>query len=125
MLKRLGLKPMDLVLIIVLAGVCPAWWAYSLTGRGDSLQVMIYGSSGAVMAVPLDNDRDVAVSGPLGRSIVRIQSGKVSMLWSPCAEKTCIHMGRIGHPGEGIVCLPNRVSVSIGSGSGGTDSVTY
>jgi hypothetical protein len=65
---------------------------------------------------PLEADRDVAVPGPLGPTSVRIRRGRVFIQASPCSHKVCSMMGEIGKEGGIIVCIPNRVVVSIGSG---------
>ena len=43
-----------------------------------------------------------------------------------CPDGTCVRQGAIQTPGETIVCLPHRVTVTIvgnGEGTGGVDAV--
>ncbi|MBP8933174.1 MAG: NusG domain II-containing protein [Candidatus Atribacteria bacterium] len=60
------------------------------------------------------NDRTDSVlfiEGPLGNTEVKIHQGKVWVIDSPCADKVCIHMGKIPDNGGFIACLPNRVII--------------
>lgn len=57
------------------------------------------------------------VKGVLGVSIFEYVKGKgVRMIASPCPDKICIKQGFIKRLGESIVCLPNRVIISLEAG---------
>jgi len=62
---------------------------------------------------PLDTERDVAIPGPIGDTEVHIGDGHVHVTDSPCNSKICVAAGMISRPGEWIICLPNRVFISI------------
>ena len=108
----------DIVLVAVLSFV-------SLAGFG-SVKSMLRDGSHAVgevngrkaAEIPLDRDGSVAVKGPLGETHVVVKDGAVSVFSSPCPEGYCMHMGRIRHPGEILVCVPNRVFVTVWSSGG-------
>lgn len=53
------------------------------------------------------------IQGMLGYSLLEGGDNKVRMVESPCPDKICMGMGWISHPGESIVCIPNRVVVRI------------
>ncbi len=57
---------------------------------------------------------------------VRIKDGKVSVTEASCKNQVCVKHAAISAAGESIVCLPNRLVVSIeGSGEGGGyDTIT-
>lgn len=58
-------------------------------------------------------------------NVVTIKDGKVSVTGSSCKNRVCIRRGEISMPGETIVCLPNRLVVSIEADKGGGyDSIT-
>jgi hypothetical protein len=43
-----------------------------------------------------------------------------------CAHKTCMNMGRVSQAGQNLVCIPNRIAVTItGTSISGVDSITY
>lgn len=60
----------------------------------------------------LTEDKIVSVKGSLGDNVIEIKDGKVHMKDAPCNNKVCIHQGWIDR--GAIVCLPNKVVVSIG-----------
>lgn len=60
-----------------------------------------------------------------GYLYVEISEGKVRVIDSTCRDKLCIKEGWISHIGESIVCLPNRISITIVGGDTYVDSVSY
>lgn len=58
--------------------------------------------------VPLNEDRDVEIySGGVLKNIVRIKDCKAFMLYSSCPDKRCTKQNYF------IVCLPNKVTVTL------------
>jgi hypothetical protein len=74
--------------------------------------------------IPLSENREIEVEGPLGQSHIEIKDGKVRMLDSPCPLKICVKSGYIDDPNDIIVCLPNRVIVNI-TGEEKFDGITW
>lgn len=73
----------------------------------------------------LDEDRLVEISGPIGKTIVRLERGRARVESSPCPNKICTHMGPVGREGGLIVCVPNKVIVTVGKGTPeGVDAVS-
>lgn len=50
-----------------------------------------------------------------GDNTLEIKDGKVNMIYSNCKEQICVKHHKISVSGENIICLPNRVVVSIES----------
>lgn len=57
--------------------------------------------------------RTITVTGPVGKSIIEFQDSRVHMLWSDCPDKICMKMGWIAEAGQVVVCMPNKVVISI------------
>lgn len=125
MIKKLGMKPFDLILIfsILIGALC--LWVYDFTGTEAPSSVRIYSEKGLFKEVPLHEETRITVQGSLGESIVEVRSGEVFMAYSPCANKLCIHTGKVSHSGECIVCLPNKVSVVITPRNTEMDALSY
>lgn len=66
----------------------------------------------------LDSDTDESI-GSTGVRLV-ISDGKAYIAESDCSDKTCIHSGALTESAgqKVIVCLPNRVSVSLADADG-------
>lgn len=45
-----------------------------------------------------------------------IEDGKADMIWADCPDKLCVNQKAISREGESIICLPNKVVVSIVGG---------
>ena len=48
-----------------------------------------------------------------GTNILRIEDGKVYMLYAECPDNTCVKKGKIYLVGDDVTCLPNRVRAEI------------
>ncbi len=51
-----------------------------------------------------------------GHMVIFISSEKVYVKESDCPDKICMRQGDLTSPGDGAVCLPNRVIIEIVSG---------
>jgi hypothetical protein len=109
---RTGLKALDVAAIAAALAVVALVSVRAYAGRTGAPAVYLRGRN-AEWILPLDAPRTVAVPGPLGDTVVRIEKGAVSVLSSPCNEKLCIRAGWIARPGQWIACLPNRVFIEI------------
>ncbi|MCL4417561.1 MAG: NusG domain II-containing protein, partial [Actinobacteria bacterium] len=68
-------------------------------------------------------DQDITVKGALGETVIIVRDSRVRVTESPCPDKWCSESGWIDKGGESIICLPNKVVVSIKSGSGSKEKV--
>ena len=72
---------------------------------------------------PLDVNKEYSLNG--GTNILTIKDGAAYMTYSECPDHTCERVGKIKFVGETIVCLPNKVSVTIiGNSDDGVDLVS-
>ncbi|MFP3154968.1 NusG domain II-containing protein [Lachnospiraceae bacterium ZAX-1] len=46
-------------------------------------------------------------------NILEIENGVAFMQWANCPDKLCMHQKEINAAGESIICLPNKVIVSV------------
>ena len=75
-----------------------------------------------MLELPLGRDARTLVRGPLGETGIIIEDGTARIGSSPCPDGLCMHMGRIRHTGETLICVPNRVFVTV---RGGRDGVQF
>lgn len=81
-------------------------------------KVLIEVEGRPVYVLSIEKDRTVSVEGPEGKTIIEIKDHKVRITESACPNKLCIKQGWIKH--GAIVCLPNRVVVTVGNHKGGS-----
>ena len=111
----------DIILVVVLLAV--AIVILIVTGS--------HGTEGSYVSVMLQNDEIAkyslsidgiyAING--GTNTIEIKDGKVRMLEAQCPNHLCVHQGWISLEGQSIVCLPNKVTVSVCGTGGGPDFV--
>lgn len=66
------------------------------------------------------NDSGVySVEGPIGITTIEIRNKKVRIIDSPCPNKTCIALSW----GDTLICLPNKVFVTIDKKEGDFDAI--
>ena len=51
-----------------------------------------------------------------GTNTLEILGGKARMSFADCPDKLCVHQKAVSRDGESIICLPNKVVVSIEGG---------
>lgn len=119
------LTPGDLIVMGVIFAVSSVG-LYLVTFRGHTGGTCVVEVEGKkVYELPLSEERDLAVSGPLGETVIKVEDGSVWVVDSPCPLKLCVKTGRIARTNEMIVCLPNKVVVTIEGGRGEVDGVTW
>ena len=75
--------------------------------------------------VSLQHDKNIFITGDLGKSEINIQQHRVRFISSPCKSKFCIHQGWANHSGDFRACLPNKVSLRLLGKNMQFDSVTF
>jgi hypothetical protein len=73
--------------------------------------VRIEADEKAVYIFPLNKNNTVVIKGPLGNTYVEIRDHRVRITESPCKNKLCVRQGWMQK--GAIICLPNRVIVTI------------
>ena len=88
---------------------------------------------GAVAVVEIDGktvaEYSLAVNGEYslnnGTNVLVIENGQAYLNYSNCPDHTCEITGKIHYVGQTIVCLPNKLSITIkGNAEGGVDLVS-
>ena len=68
---------------------------------------------------------DVTVPYGAHSNTIRIAPGEIRMLSADCPDQICVHQRNISKNGETIICLPNKVVVTVCSGeSSHLDGIT-
>lgn len=108
----------DIILVLSLLVVATlAFFAWkALGGRaapGDSAMVVVRQENKIIAELPLNVDTEKTI-GEGNTNRIKIEGGRVRMISSTCpGYQDCVELGEISMVGEKIVCLPNRLSVSI------------
>ena len=110
LLKRL--RFFDFV-VFFLAAAITVVCIIKIYGKNESsLRIIIQGKEGS-WVYPVNQSVLLDISGPLGNTTIELHEGKAQVVFSPCANQTCVSSGSIQHKGQWIACLPNAVFVRV------------
>jgi hypothetical protein len=114
-----------LLFILIILGIV----ALQIFIPNTKSKTLIVRSDGKIVkTIPLSTNlsKKITVKSKEGFLTIEIDKGRVKVIQSTCRDKLCIKQGWIEKIGESIVCLPNRISISIiGKGENGINSITY
>ncbi len=111
LLKSTTIADKVLLSILILLSFSGIIFIKEVLPKGHTVQIEVNGRP--VYMLPIDKDRTVSVEGPEGKTVVEIKGHRLRVTKSPCHNKVCIQQGWI--ESGAIVCLPNRVVVTIGN----------
>jgi hypothetical protein len=102
-----------LFLFMITASLAGIFISRAALPQGREVVVEINGEKAYSFA--LDQDRTFSVTGPYGDTVIEIRNKKARVKEAHCPNRLCEKQGWIS---KGvIVCMPNRIVVSVGSGA--------
>lgn len=117
MRKRFGKNDIILISVILIAGLIMLFaWRYLGTGDGARVQVTVDGK--VYGTYPLSKEKTVEIKDDDGNvtNTLLISGGKADMISADCPDHLCVDQRAISKEKESIICLPNKVVVTIVSG---------
>ncbi len=99
--------------LVLIAGILGGTYLFARLPAGAE-RVTIQQAGRIVLDVSPRLDREVRVAGPLGETVVEIRAGRVRVKSDPSPRQLCVRQGWL-RPGETALCLPNQVSVALGT----------
>lgn len=97
-----------LVVIIGVAALCLMWFG----GEGDTVTVSVDGTVIATYPLNIDRVEDIR-TGEAGLNRLVIRDGKAYVETASCPDGICAAHKPIHRHGESIVCLPNKVVITV------------
>ena len=91
--------------------------------QGEYLE--IYKNNEILATYSLNQKVTKIINGEKGETKIIIDNGKVRFASAPCAKKYCIHQGWINKANQIIICIPNKISISILGAKTNYDSINY
>lgn len=106
----------DIVFIVALLIVCAIGLIYLFIFResGDNVKVTVGGDLYGVYSLSQNMEEDIR-TGENGEQLNRlvIRDGKAYMERATCPDKICVNHRPVFRNSESIVCLPNRVVITV------------
>ena len=106
------MKKGDVALIVIAALFLVLWFI----PKPDGGNVIISVNGEVYESVPLESSAEIVLENEYGKNTVVVKDGEVYVTDADCPDKLC-KKNRISKSGESIVCLPNRLSVTIEGGN--------
>ena len=115
-----------LFVILLVALVVASMQFFIPNTRSKSIIIRSDGTVVKKISLTKNKTEEFNIRSKEGSLTVEIKAGRVRVIESTCKDKLCVKEGWIEKVGESIVCLPNRISISIvGEKENGIDSITY
>ncbi len=109
-------KIWDLAVYILVAAAVVGLLVAASGPAGSSVRISYFDAAENMKTITLPLDKDDTVTLPLAEGHVFIVTIKGGMVWaagSDCRDQVCIGMGKISRVGQQIICLPNKVTITI------------
>ncbi len=118
------IKKADIILfaVLVLIGITVSLFPVFMNTSGEDVRIEVGGELYGLYDLQEDQEITIRQNGHTNKIIIK--DGTVSMDFSDCPNQICVEHRAIHETNEQIVCLPNRVSVSIEGGTGGVDVIS-
>ena len=97
-----------LLAVVAIAGAC----LYFFRGEGDTVTVSVDGTVIATYPLNVDRVEDIHTDGD-GHNRLIIRDGKAWVETASCPDGICAAHKPIHREGESIVCLPNKVVITV------------
>ena len=97
-----------LLAVVLIAGAC----LYLFRGEGDTVTVSVDGKEIATYPLNVDRVEDIR-TGEDGINRLVIKDGKAYVETASCPDGICAAHKPIHREGESIVCLPNKVVITV------------
>lgn len=109
------IKKRDLILGAVLLAAAAVIFLYlEITERSPAAQARVYVDSVLVETLDLNKNQEVTISGAKGgTNHLVVEDGEIWCSEASCPDKLCVKQGKKHLNTDTIICLPNRMSVTI------------
>lgn len=108
--------------MLLLTSVVAVIASYPLFWNSGAADRAIIKRDGQVVAeLALNRTHTYAVNGPLGNTIVEIQSGRARIQSDPGPRQYCVQQGWLTRPNAVAICAPNHITLQLSGPRGPSD----
>lgn len=104
------MKKGDVLVLFAILFLSVLVWCITKLHHTPGETVVIRLDGAVYQTLPLSEDAEVLVN---QTNTVKISNHEAFMEQATCPDRLCIHQGKTDSPQKTIICLPNRVSISV------------
>ena len=114
---------LDIIIVAAILLVSVALLLVMTLTKEEGSLVVVEINGATVATYSLNENGEYSLNG--GTNVLVIEDGKAYLNYSNCPDHTCEKTGKIQYVGQTIICLPNRIAITIkGEAEGGVDFVS-
>ena len=122
MLKVIKKADIVLFIILIVLGLGLSWLSIAGNVTGQKAVVTVSGKEYGTYS--LSRSQTVTIKQHRHTNKFIIKDGYVQMTYSSCKNQICVKEGRISKTNQSIVCLPNKVIITIKGGDDKYDAIS-
>lgn len=108
------MKKADFIVIATVLGIAAVILAVLYGGNSrPGYAVRVEVNTEVVDILPLGEDIQKEIISENGSNTLVIKDGYASVTQASCPDGICVNHRRISRPGESIICLPNKVVITV------------
>ena len=111
----------DILLIAVLLFISAVSVGLLMLTRTAGERVVVEHNGTQIASYLLSVDGEYVLNG--GTNVLVIEGGEAYLRYADCPDKVCVNTGKIKYEGQTIVCLPNKIAITVRGTDGGVDIV--
>ena len=111
----------DILLIAVLLFISAISVGLLMLNRTVGERVVVEQNGAQIASYLLTVDGEYALNG--GTNVLVIEDGEAYLRYADCPDKVCVNTGKIKYEGQTIVCLPNKIAITVRGTANGVDII--
>lgn len=113
-MKRVGKNDLIFIGVLLMIGIA-VLFAFSFNKTKGSGWAVVTCDGEEYGRFRLDQEQTIEITNEDGlvTNVLVIKDGKADITDAACPDKLCVHQKAIDRAGENLVCLPNRVVVTV------------
>ena len=106
----------DIMLAAALVLVAALIWLFIYLTRSEGASVTVTVDGKAYGEYPLNTSAEIRIGDENIYNLLVIKDGVAEVVEASCPDKLCVNQGKISFDGQSIICLPNKVVVTVTGG---------
>lgn len=106
----------DIILAAVVIVFAALLWFGIRILRSEGASVLVTVDGEVFGEYPLDTGAEIRIGDGETYNLLVIKDGKAQITEASCPDKLCVKQGEISFDGQSIICLPNKVVVTVTGG---------